>query len=114
MIKFGTVYQDSALAHFKIIKILRELQKNDTTSTNYNSSIWLLFKEMKEDLLEHNLYMEYLNQEIVNIEELDYHHLKLVFPKYGSLSKNAMEEYCDIIKKEKGEFVEWVKTRKGK
>ena len=57
MIKFGTVYQDSALAHFKIIKILRELQKNDTTSTNYNSSIWLLFKEMKEDLLEHNLYM---------------------------------------------------------
>ena len=46
MIKFGTVYQDSALAHFKIIKILRELQKNDTTSTNYNSSIWLLFKEM--------------------------------------------------------------------
>lgn len=110
MINTGTIYQDSALQILSAIKELEKIKKSSRT-IHFGKSIWVLYCEMIKDIKEHNLIQEYYNQETIDIESIDYHNLKLVFPKYKSMPKKEYVEWTYKIKKEKGEFVEWVKTK---
>ena len=108
MVNTGTIYQESSLQLLKAIKELEKIQKNSRTIC-FGKSIWVLYCEMIKDIKEHNLIQEYFNQEIIDIDSIDYHNLKLVFPKYKSMPKKEYEEWTCEIRKQKGSFEEWRK-----